>query len=100
MRDHRQLRSLVRQILLDDRQCRNSDDLLYLRVIHKLTPEFVHQPFDRAIMNPLIPKRRSVERARRWVQAHVEGTQADSKIEAWREINEKLYREEYGNGRG
>ena len=99
MRDTRKIKSLVKRILLEDKDCRDNDNLLYLRVISELTPEFTEQPLHRALRNPLIPKRDSVTRARRWVQAHIEGTQADSKVQAKRELEEEKYKEVFANGR-
>ena len=95
MKDTRKIKSLVKQILLDHPAARESDDLLYLYLIEILNPE-CYAEVKKVCNNKLLPKRHSVERARRWVQAHIEGTQAKAKVEAWRELHEQEYRKEYG----
>lgn len=94
------IKKLVTEILLESRDARNSDKELYIRVLiqtgHSAS---LYGRFIDTIRDKSLPSYDSVSRARRWVQANIEGTQADSKVEAMREIEEEAYREEYSSGR-
>lgn len=95
----KQIKKLVTEILLESREARNSDKELYIRVlIHTGNEASLYDRFVNVLRDKSLPSYDSVSRARRWVQAHIEGTQADSKVEAMREIEEESYREEYGHG--
>lgn len=94
------IKKLVTDILLDNREARNSDKELYIRVlVHTGHSASLYRCFVDVLRDKSLPSYDSVSRARRWVQAHIEGTQADDKVEAMREVEEENYREEYGSGR-
>lgn len=94
------IKKLVTDILLNNREARNSDKELYIRVlVHTGHSASLYGRFVDVLRDKSLPSYDSVSRARRWVQAHIDGTQADDKVEAMREIEEEAYREEYGSGR-
>lgn len=94
------IKKLVTDILLDSRAARNSDKELYIRVlIHTGNEASLYDRFVNVLRDKSLPSYDSVSRARRWVQAHIEGTQADYEVEIMREVEEEAYREEYGSGR-
>lgn len=94
------IKKLVTNILLKYKETRNSDKELYIKVLlHTGHKASLYDKFVDVLRDKSLPSYDSVTRARRWVQAHIEGTQADDKVEAMREVEEEAYREEYGSVR-
>lgn len=97
---HYKLRWLVHRILLEDHDSRNSDKVLWHRVIKELTPEISKMPFEKAIMVEYIPSYDSITRIRRWWQERDEDCMSDIQIARYRAKKELEYREEYRHGKG
>ena len=95
----KQIKKLVKEILLNNRDARNSDKELYIRVlVHTGHSMALQGKFIDVLRDKNLPSYDSISRARRWVQAHIDGTQADDKVGAMREVEEETYREEYVRG--
>ena len=89
--------NLVHSILLDDRDARNSDKVLYIKVIKELAPELAKKPFEVSLMHEDLPSYNSVSRIRRRWQAKDHDCMSDIQIQRWRAKKELDYREEYGH---
>ena len=91
-------RHLVHRILLENHDARNSDEVLYDRVVKELCPEVAKMPLEKAIMVEYLPKFRTIERERRLWQARDEDCMSDLQVARLRAKRELEYREEYGRG--
>lgn len=100
MRTHHSYRWLVHRILLEHRDARNSDKVLWHRVIKELTPEISKMPFEKALMVSNLPSYDSITRVRRWWQARDVDCMSDFQIAMGRAEKEQEYRREYGSGKG
>lgn len=89
-------RHLVHRILRENHDARNSDDVLYDRVIKELCPEVAKMPLEKAIMVSDRPKFKTIERERRLWQAKDEDCMSDLQVARLRAKRELEYREEYG----
>ena len=87
---------LVKDVLLEVSETRNSDDLLYYHVCKRLNPICVDYPFQKILQNRKdygIPSFKSVERARRKVQRSNPDLVANDKVEGFRSVKEVEYRD-------
>ena len=87
---------LVKDILIEKPETRNSDDLLYLAVCSRIDGISINQPFWKVILNRKnyhYPAFESVRRSRQKLQADSPDLAGDPDIEAQRELYEEVYRE-------
>jgi len=96
--------NLVKEILEEDKQARNSDSLLYLKVLERVAEDCginlqsLSVPNFLASMNILpFPGFETVRRTRQKVQQHRPDLAACEKVEAMRQENEQIFRE-YARG--
>ena len=99
MARYRQYRWLIKRILKENHDARNSDKVLWHMVIKELTPEIAKMPFEKAIMVDYIPSYDSISRIRRWWQERDEECMSDIQIARGRALKELEYRVEFGHGR-
>ena len=88
--------TLVKAILIECPETRNSDDLLYLKVCQYFNPSIGMFPFGTVLTNSasyFIPSYKSVERARRKIQAEHPELAAKQKVKVKRIKAEKDFRE-------
>jgi hypothetical protein len=92
--------NLVKTILQEEPQTRNSDNLLYLKVIERIAEEKGVNLNILSVHNFLnymriygFPPFESVRRARQKIQAQHPELSANAKVQEQREINEVEYRE-------
>lgn len=88
--------TLVKAILIECPETRNSDDLLYLKVCQYFNPSIGMFPFGTVIANLKVydlPNIKSVERARRKIQAENPELAPRQKVKAKRIKAEKDFRE-------
>lgn len=87
---------IVQRVLKEHPQTRNSDQLLYLKVVEKINPSALHQPFWIAMttMKELgIPPFETVRRARQKLQREFPTLRANADVEAQRMLNECVHKE-------
>ena len=90
---------MVKEILITNPQCRNSDDILYLHIIRKVGAE-KGLDIDKMSIPMLLlhcrdlclPSYESVSRARRKVQECYPDLKGNDNVQAFRELNEETYR--------
>ena len=51
MKGLKQIQSVVKEVLEEVPDTRNSDDLLYINVCKKMSPMVLHQPFQMVFLN-------------------------------------------------
>lgn len=95
---HHKYRWLIHRILTEDHDARNSDKVLWMRVIKYLTPEIAKMSFERAIMVNYLPSYDSITRIRRYWQERDPECMSDIQIARGRAKKELEYREEFGHG--
>lgn len=98
MRTLNKYKLLVHQILVEDRDARNSDKVLWHKVIKAICPEVAKMPFEKALMVKELPSYDSITRCRRRWQAKDPECMSDIQVARWRAAAEEQYREEYGRG--
>lgn len=91
-------KSLVHQILLENHDARNSDKVLWDRVIKTRFPEIAKMPFEKALMVDYLPSYESITRCRRRWQEKDPECMSDIQIARGRAEQELRYREEYSRG--
>lgn len=87
--------ALVKTILENHPETRNSDDLLYLKVCQHFNPSIGMFPFGTVFANLKtydLPNIKSVERARRKIQAKHPELASDKKVKAARTEEEIKYK--------
>jgi hypothetical protein len=96
--------NLVKEILEEDKQARNSDSFLYLKVLERFAEQkginlwVISVPtFLFNIKDFGFPPFETVRRARQKVQQHRPDLAACEKVEAMRQENEQIFRE-YARG--
>lgn len=92
---------LVKDILEHDPAARSSDDYLYYMVCRKIDGNSVNLPFWKVMLNRKeynFPAFESVRRVRQKMQAKNPELSGDSTVEAYREMNEEVFRE-YARGK-
>ena len=91
---------LVRDILEHDPAARSNDDYLYYVVCSRINGDSVHLPFCEVILNRKsynLPAFESVRRSRQKMQEKHPELSGESAVEAYRGINEEIFRE-YARG--
>lgn len=99
MKDKRKLRQTVFHLLCNNRATRNSDKVLYVEVVKKLTPSLGNMPLVEVFTNKELPNYESVGRARRWVQAHFSYLKADDEVKEARKAEEEDWKD-YSQDKG
>lgn len=89
----REIKDIVLSILLEYPASRNDDRYLYLKVVERMNPSAMTRPFFLAYMDDEMPNTETVRRARQFCQAHYDGVQADTDVEALRLLEEESYKE-------
>lgn len=87
---------IVQSVLKENPQTRNSDQLLYLKVVERINPLVLNQPFWYAMtsMKELgIPPFETVRRTRQKLQREFPTLRANEDAEAQRMLNECVYKE-------
>lgn len=100
MKNIRQTSEVVKQVLTDQPETRNSDDLLYVAVCAKFNGLAVNLPFHRVMLNRKelnIPPFESVRRSRQKIQAEYPELAGQENISAYRRQNEAAVRK-YAKG--
>ena len=100
MLDLKNTTALVKSILEQDKQCRNSDSFLYLKVLSVVGKrkgidiETVPVPyFLTNLQGTAFPPFESVRRARQKIQQHHPELAACDRVEGFRDDNESTFRE-------
>ena len=73
-------KSRVHRILVEDRDARNSDKVLFIKVIKETFPELAKMPLEVAMMHEDLPSWDSITRARRRWQEFNEDCMSDIQI--------------------
>ena len=96
----KKISNLVHEILINEPACRNSDNILYWRVLQVLGTEKGIDVSKMSVPTLLfhmreygLPSIESVGRARRKIQEHNPELSAEATVEAYREVLEDEYRE-------
>ena len=96
MQDLKATSKLVKQILIEDADTRNSDMLLYLKVCQKLNPSALTKPFW-AVVSGLkqynLPPFETVRRSRQKIQSKYPELAGSDEVEAVRSYKEDEFRE-------
>ena len=93
--------NLVRDILEHDPAARSNDDYLYYAVCSRIDDASVNLPFWKVILNRKeynLPAFESVRRSRQKMQEKHPELAGDSTVEAYRVMNEEVFRE-YARGK-
>ena len=92
----RETSSIVKDILENCPDARNSDDLLYVNVCKQISPMVCNQPFQTVLLmrNEFgLPPFESVRRARQKLQAAYPDLCGSDEVEAQRIVNEGIVRD-------
>lgn len=90
------LTTLVESILIKYPRTRNSDAVLYVKVVEYIYPQAVSMPFINVMHNLKdlgLPSIESVGRCRRKLQAEKPELWSDKQVQKYREENEKTFEE-------
>lgn len=90
------LTTLVEDILIKYPSARNSDSVLYVKVVNHINPQAVSMPFINVMHNLKelgLPPIESVGRCRRKLQAEKPELWSDKQVQKYREENEKTFEE-------
>lgn len=93
MKNIRQTSGIVRAVLEQHPETRNSDNLLYIKVIESIDSDLIYKPMQDVLLHAKaygIPPFESVRRTRQKLQADFPELRAKKEIEAEREINEHI----------
>lgn len=96
MKNIKQTRGLVRDVLERYPDTRNSDNLLYIKVVESIDSDLIYKPIQDVLLHTKaygIPPFESVRRARQKLQADFPSLRAKKEIEAEREINEQIVKD-------
>lgn len=96
MKHIRQTSEIVKQVLMEQPDTRNSDDLLYIRVCARCNNIAVNLPFHRVLLNRKemnLPPYESVRRSRQKLQAKYPELAGTGDVEAQRILNEETMKE-------
>ena len=94
--DRRNLTLIVKNILLEHPATRNSDDVLYVKVLEVVAPEALAEPADKFFLHRAgdeVPSIECVSRLRRKVQEEEEETRSERYTEMLRKRQEKSWKE-------
>lgn len=96
MKNIKQTQEVVREVLEEYPETRNSDDLLYVKVCARINAVAVNLPFHRVFLNRKelsIPPFESVRRARQKLQAQRPDLAGCDEVETHRTMLEETYRD-------
>lgn len=98
-KEFKQTRLLVKKILEDYPQTRNSDTTLYIKVVSQINPQANDRPFAN-VMSSLeelgLPCFETVRRTRQKLQQEIPELRACDKVQDYRTCQEERYRKEFG----
>lgn len=92
----RETSSIVKDVLENCPDARNSDDLLYINVCKKVSPMALHQPLEMVFLMRKqlgVPCYESVRRTRQKLQAAYPELRGSDEVEAQRVVNEGIVRD-------
>lgn len=92
----KQIRKIVKSVLIADEKARSSDSYLYIQVVKRLSPCLAEEPLEVAFMSVDLPNYESVRRNRQWLQAKFPELCGDEETEAWRIVQEQTYHDTFG----
>ena len=98
-KEFKQTRKIVKNILTDYPQTRNSDALLYVKVVQRLNSSALKKPFWVVMLNLKkmgLPCFETVRRSRQWCQKEFPKLKADDVVQDYRTMLEEEYRKEFG----
>lgn len=93
MKNIKQTSEIVKQVLQEVPETRNSDDELYFQVCKKINPEAMLKPFYMVVLHRkehALPPFESVRRTRQKLQAAFPELAANENVEAQRIVNEGI----------
>lgn len=96
MKDPKSIKALVKSILEQDEQARNSDSFLYFRLLERIDKALLVVPVNDFLlgMNAMgIPPFESVRRTRQKIQAECPWLAACDRVKEFRAENEEVYRD-------
>ena len=94
----KQIRTIVKNILKDYPQTRNSDNALYIKVVEALNRGALDKPFEEVMANLEalgLPCFETVRRNRQYIQAKFPELQACDKVQDFRTEREERFRKEF-----
>lgn len=98
-KEFKQVRKLVKSILTDYPQTRNSDTALYIKIVSQINPQANDRPFA-MVMSSLeelgLPCFETVRRTRQKLQAEFPELQACDEVQDFRTEREEEFRKEFG----
>ena len=95
-REVKKTHSLVKLILTECPQARNSDTYLYYKVVEKLNPVALHRTFEYTLLNQKelgLPCFETVRRTRAKIQAANPDLQSSEPVHSFRSVNEEIMRD-------
>lgn len=98
-KEFKKTRKIVKNILTDYPQTRNSDNALYIKVVAAINPQANDRPFANVLSNLEefgLPCFETVRRTRQKLQAEFPELQACDKVQDFRTEREDLFRKEFG----
>lgn len=98
-KEFKQTRKIVKNILTDYPQTRNSDNALYIKVVEALNPQVNNRPFASVFLNLSelgLPCFETVSRTRRKLQEEFPELQACDAVQDFRTEREEEFRKEFG----
>lgn len=96
MRELKKVKDIVTSVLAENEKSRNSDSLLYLKVLQTVDKDLLDMPVSEFLANMSelnVPPFESVRRARQKAQAENPSLSACPKVAEYREANEEVYRQ-------
>lgn len=96
MKNIRRTNRIVRVVLEQHPETRNSDNLLYVRVVENINANLIYKPFQELFMHAKdygIPPFESVRRARQKLQAEIPELKAKKEVESERKTNEQIVKD-------
>lgn len=92
----KKVKNIVTSILVENEKTRNSDSLLYMKVLQAVDEDVLNMPVSEFLANMSelnVPPFESVRRARQKAQAENPSLSACPKVTEYREANEEVYRQ-------
>lgn len=92
----KKVKDTVTSILVENEKSRNSDSLLYMKVLQAVDEDVLNMPVSEFLANMSelnVPPFESVRRARQKAQAENPSLSACPKVAEYREANEEVYRQ-------
>lgn len=95
LRELNTVRAIVKDVLEEDMQARNSDMHLYIKICERINPEALSEPFGFVLENLKemdLPNFETVRRSRQKLQEDNKEYSASANVEAQRMLNEDAFR--------